>query len=122
MNARNILRVLLCLAFCGYLLAMISQHLQCGSPCDRQFSESAALGRHRRACKHYKHRLHLQAEHFKRASEDPKHRLKVFKRMNPALATPGHQVSTNCMVAQSIITDNMHSRLRAPYLATNWTN
>ncbi|KAG1724223.1 hypothetical protein EDD22DRAFT_961842 [Suillus occidentalis] len=55
---------------------------QCGPPCTREFSDSAGLGRHHRACEYYKHRLDLQAQNFKRASEDPKP-ARAFKKMKP---------------------------------------
>lgn len=81
MNIRTTL-CLLCLALC--VLIMDLHRWGCGLPCPREFSDSAGLARHRRACHHYKHRLDLQAQNFKRrAREDPKH-TKVFKRMKPS--------------------------------------
>lgn len=59
---------------------------ECGPPCPGKFSDYTGLGRHRRTCNHYKHRVDLQAQNFKRrVREDPRH-VKMFKKMKPSIA------------------------------------
>jgi hypothetical protein len=70
----------------------------CGSPCPHEFSDYTGLGRHRRTCNHYKHRVDLQAQNFKRrACEDPQH-VKVFKKMKPSIADEGQVCDTYFIV------------------------
>jgi len=100
---------ILCLAVCIHLLIMVGHLKPCGSPCTREFSDSAGLGRHRRACEHYKHRLDLQAQRFKRAcGKDPKHsKARAFKRMKLSSASTSNtiQVSSwhNCNLWSTVI-------------------
>ncbi|KAG1787318.1 uncharacterized protein HD556DRAFT_1448805 [Suillus plorans] len=95
----------------------------CGLPCPREFSDSAGLARHRRACHHYKHRLDLQAQNFKRrAREDPKH-TKVFKRMKPSDETQTTVLSSSSSHPESILNPTSpildQSRSIAPSPSTN---
>lgn len=94
---RTTLYALLYLAICVHIFVMVGhRQRRCGSPCTREFSDSSGLGRHRSACEHYKHRLNLQAQHFKRAGEDPKPG-RAFKKMKPSLngTSDAIQVSTS---------------------------